>query len=603
MINRRKFTNTLATALGAMGLLPASKVLAAAKLGQADIAINEGARTFDIKHRYLNLPVTNDGDSHSIKLIVDGEVERSLYIALTDTQPDWWAFMDMSPYQGKSVSLQMKKPVAGFKGLASIVPADDLIDADNLYREKRRPQFHFSSRRGWLNDPNGLVYYKGEYHLFYQSDPYRWVGWVKHWGHAVSKDLVHWEELPIALYPDEHGAMWSGSAVVDWHNTAGLEKGDEKTLIAMYTAAAKPFTQGLAYSNDRGRTWEKYANNPVIPKLNHDDRDPKVIWYAPENKWIMVIWLDKVGPPKESVWDFTQDDWVKHYYDNPFGFFSSKDLKTWEKMSEIHLPGDRECPEFFELPVDGNAKDTRWILYGARGLYFIGHFDGSHFKPESGPHAMQQGNGFYASQTFNDIPQADGRRIVMPWAMSQTGLRGGPEGEPLYKDMPFNQMMGLPVVLTLRSTEQGLKLFVDPVDELKSLRNKAQVIKAKTIREGDNPLADIRGELLEIEVDIAPANARTVRFDLRGIPVTYDVQAQTLTCEDKTAPLAMEDGRITLRMLVDRTSIDIFGNGGQLYMPMGMIVPEDNHTLALAVKGGEAQIYGATVYELKSAWQ
>ncbi|HWQ91869.1 MAG TPA: glycoside hydrolase family 32 protein, partial [Clostridia bacterium] len=296
--------------------------------------------------------------------------------------------------------------------------------------EPLRPQFHFTSRRGWLNDPNGLVFYKGEYHLFYQHNPYGW-GWGNmHWGHAVSPDLVHWKELPIALYPDEHGTMFSGSAVVDWNNTAGFQSGSEKPLVAMFTAAGKPFTQGLAFSNDRGRTWTKYENNPVLPHIVAENRDPKVIWHAPEQKWVMALYLDE----------------------SDYALFASKDLKRWEKLSDVRIPGDSECPEFFEMPVEGREGETRWVFYGASGRHLVGKFDGTTFKPEGGPQELQRGNCWYASQTYSDIPARDGRRILIPWG------RMTAREVPFHQGMPFNQMMGLPVELTLRNTDDGLRL-------------------------------------------------------------------------------------------------------------------------------------------------
>lgn len=375
-------------------------------------------------------------------------------------------------------------------------------------------------------------------------------------------------------------------------------------MIALFTGAnftptEDGFTQSIAHSNDCGRTWKKYKNNPVLEKLTKYNRDPKVIWYAPESKWIMALYLDRIArnPPPTS----DPVELAKLYKDkNTFGLFSSPDLKRWTKMSEIRL-NDGECAEFFEIAVDGNSENKRWIFYGAGGQYLIGSFDGKTFNPESGPHSMQYGNCFYASQTVNDIPDADGRRILIPWGRTRADM-GGRDGQ-VYKGMPFNQMMGNPVVLTLRKTEQGLRLFSNPVQELKSLRHTAQIVKPQRIRAGDNPLAGIAGELFDIESEISLDDADIISFNLRGIPVTYDVRKQQLSCEGKSAPLIMLGGRIKLRMLVDRTSIDIFGNDGALYKPMGMVVPGNNHSLALTVNGGQARVEATTVFELKSAWE
>ena len=524
-----------------------------------------------VEKRYLNLPVKNGAAKRTLKLLVDGKTEREFQIELADARPDWWTFLDVSTFKGQTVVLQADKLPEDSLGLEQIDQSDVLKDDQNTYHEALRPQFHFTSRRGWLNDPNGLVFYKGEYHLFYQHNPYGW-GWDNMtWGHAVSTDLVHWKELPNALYPDEHGTMFSGSAVVDWNNTTGFQTGTEKPLVAMFTAAGHPFTQGLGFSNDRGRTWTKYENNPVLPHIAAENRDPKMVWYAPDKKWVMALYLDG----------------------NDYALFTSPDLKQWKKLSDVHLPGDAECPNFFEIPVDGNRQDTRWVFFGATGNYLVGKFDGAAFTPETKPQALQHGNAWYASQVFSDIPAADGRTILVPWA------RNG----DLHHGMPFNQMMGLPVELTLHNTDTGLSLLVNPAKELASLRQRTHTFKPQPLPPGENPLAEVKGELLEVTAEIALGDATEVGFKLRGIPVTYDVQKQQLICRDRRTQLKPVAGKIQLRMFVDRTAVDIFGNNGQLYLPMGIVIPADNNSLEISAKGGTAQIESLTVYELESAWK
>ncbi|HSY19741.1 MAG TPA: glycoside hydrolase family 32 protein [Candidatus Acidoferrales bacterium] len=522
-----------------------------------------------LEKHYLNLPVKNGAPGRHVTLLVEGQVAREFDIELADSQPDWWTFVDLTLFKGRTAALMVDRLPDDLGALKLIGQSDAINGSENLYHEALRPQFHFTSRRGWLNDPNGLVFYKGEYHLFYQHNPYGWRSGNLTWGHAVSRDLVHWQELSNALYPDEHGPMWSGSAVVDWNNTAGLQSGWEKTLITMFTAAGDPFTQGIAFSNDRGRTWNKYTNNPVLPHIIGGDRDPKVIWYAPEKKWVMALYLDQ----------------------SDYALFSSPDLKHWERMGGVTIPGTSECPEFFEMPVDGDAHNTRWIFYGGNGRYLIGKFDGHTFTPESGPFPLHHGNCWYASQTFNDIPAADGRRILVPW------------GQIDFPGMSFNQMMGLPVELSLVITDAGLRITANPVKELASLRGKSHAINPQTLSPGENPLANLSGQLFDIIAEISPGDAKEIGFNLRGVPVKYDVEKQELSCLDRTAALKLVAGKIRLRLLVDRTSVDIFGNDGALYMPMGMIIPADKTTLELYAKGGSARINSLKVYDLKSAWK
>jgi fructan beta-fructosidase len=525
-------------------------------------------REITLEKRCLNLPVKNGGPKRQMSVLVDGQAPRHFEIELADAEPDWWAFMDIAPFKGQKATLKVNKLPEDSAGLKAIDQSDEIKNADTLYREKLRPQFHFSSRRGWNNDPNGLVFYKGEYHLFYQHNPYGWNWGNMHWGHAVSPDLIHWRELPVALYPDQHGTMFSGSAVVDWNNTAGFQTGEEKVLVCIFTAAGSPFTQGIAYSNDRGRTWTKYGNNPVLPHIAAENRDPKVIWHAPDKKWIMALYLDR----------------------SDFALFSSTDLKKWERTSAVSIPGTSECPEFFEIAVDGNPQNTRWVFYGGNGRYLVGRFDGRTFTPESGPQTLHHGNCWYASQTYADIPAQDGRRILIPWGQMAT------------PGMPFNQMMGVPVELTLRTTDEGPRLLANPVKEHASLRATSRTFPPQPLSPGDNPLAGLKGELLDLTAELVPGDAAELGFNLRGVTVSYDTRKQELSCQGKKAALKPVDGRIRLRLMVDRTSIDIFGNDGRLYMPMGVIVPQDNLSLDLYAKGGRAQIAALEVHELKSAW-
>src|SRR5579862_8521931 len=216
-----------------------------------------------------------------------------------------------------------------------------------FYSEPSRPQFHFTAKRGWLNDPNGLVYFNGQYHLFFQHNPFEPEWGNMTWGHAVSKDLVRWTQLDDAIEPDKLGTIFSGSAVIDEQNTSGLGANGQAPLVCIYTAAGgtnkasigKPYTQCLAYSLD-GVTFTKYPGNPVLPHQIVNNRDPKVIWYAPTKQWLMALYLDG----------------------HTYGFFGSPDLKSWSKLSEIEVANAAECPDFFELPLDGNGGQKKWVF-------------------------------------------------------------------------------------------------------------------------------------------------------------------------------------------------------------------------------------------------
>jgi sucrose-6-phosphate hydrolase SacC (GH32 family) len=540
--------------------------------GEAQAQSANVVRNILVEKPYLNFPVKNGAPVRTVKVSIAGKTLQTFSIELADGKPDWWAFLDATLFRGKTLTIDVGRLPENSTGLSSIDQTDKIKDSEDLYHETLRPQFHFTSRRGWLNDPNGLVCFKGEYHMFYQHNPYGWSSRNMSWGHAVSKDLIHWKELPVALYPDEHGEVWSGSAVVDWKNTAGFQTGKEPPLITMFTAAGRPFTQRIAFSNDRGRTWTKYQGNPVLGHIAAENRDPKLVWFAPESKWVMALYLDH----------------------NDYAIFESHELKSWQKLQDFDLPGDAECPNFFPIPLDGNTNDLRWVFFGASGRYVVGKFDGHRFIPETQARRLQNGNCWYASQVFSDIPAKDGRCILIPW--------GRLPSDEIFRGMPFNQMMGLPVELTLKSSPSGPMLEVNPARELASLRHHKHEIKPQTLTPDVDPLANIKGDLLEIEAVIALGDAKTISFEIRGLPFTYDVPAQKISCAGSEAPLAPVDGKISLHLFVDRRSVDIFGGHGRLYMPIASALSQENHSLKLWSQGGNAAIVSLKVYDLKSAW-
>jgi fructan beta-fructosidase len=521
-------------------------------------------RDLTIDRRYLNLPVKNGATRRRMRFEVGGETVREFDIELAEEKPDFWVFADLSPFRGKKLVIETKLP-EGSKALEAITTSDDILGAADLYREKHRPQFHFTSRRGWLNDPNGLVYADGEWHLFYQHNPYGWDWGNMHWGHAVSKDLFHWQELSDALYPRRYGDWcFSGSAVVDRDNTSGWHKGQEALLVCAFTSTGRG--ECLAFSNDRGRTWTEADGNPVV---KHQGRDPKLIWHAPTKKWIMAIYDESRG---------SQD----------VAFYASSDLKKWEFQSRI--VGFFECPDLYPLAVDGDAMNVKWVLSAADGQYLVGRFDGTKFVKESGKHQVWFGD-FYAAQTYDNAP--DGRRIQIGWGRGIT-----------FPGQPFNQQMTVPVELTLRTTDDGPRLFAVPVKEIETLHERKQTWKELALPPGINPLAELKGELFDIRAELRPSAAEQVVFTLRGVPLVYDANKEQVMCQGKAAPLKVrKGGTVRLHILVDRGSIEVFGNEGQVALSAGVLMPVDNRTLALSAKGGAAKVETLTVHVLKSAWR
>ena len=545
--------------------------------------------------RYLHLPVRTGAPKVRVQYRLDGKrPDREFEIELADGTVDFYVFSDMAAYAKRQVVVHVDAAYDR-KVYEKFVESDDVPDAAAMYRESHRPQFHFTSRRGWLNDPNGLVWKDGEYHLYYQHNPFGWAWGNMHWGHAVSPDLVRWREQPIAIYPRAWGDWaFSGSAVVDHKNTGGFQAGDKPPIVAAYTSTGRG--ECIVYSNDGGRTFTEFEGNPVV---KHQGRDPRLFRHEPTNKWVMAVY-DEEGknPRRESI-----------------DFYTSADLKSWAFASRID--GFYECPDVFELPVDGDPNRKLWVVYAADGRYKLGEFDGKAFTPTSGPEKLATWHGdFYAAQTFSDEPK--GRRVQIGWARNVT-----------FPGSPFNQQMALPVELTLRSTQDGPRMFAEPVEELKSLRAAVRKVGRTTLEPGaKNPLdgadtnpfffamedprpaRDARppsgakgaGDAYEIELEFRPGAAKFVELDLRGTPLIYDVDRQDVVCEKVRTFVPQVDGAVRLHVFLDRGSIEVFANRGRTAISVAALPDDANHRLGIAAKGGAVELEKLDVYPLKSAW-
>jgi fructan beta-fructosidase len=453
------------------------------------------------------------------------------------------------------------------------------------YTERHRPQFHFSPKRNWMNDPNGLVYYDGEYHLFYQHNPFGNVWGNMTWGHAVSKDLVRWEELPLAIVPENNTFIFSGGVVVDSKNTSGLGTLENPAMVALYTAWHEPSKiqrQDLAYSLDKGRTWTKYANNPVLDIGSSEFRDPKVFWYAPEQKWVMLVVLV-----------------VEHKVQ----FYESKNLLEWKLMSEFGPAGSTggvwEVPELLELPLDGNTNNKKWILKldvgngaiagGSGGQYFIGHFDGTRFipdEPASKIRWLDYGSDFYAAIAFAGMVQKDGREVWLGWLNNWRYATSVPTD-------PWRGAQSVPRSLGLKTFSDGIHLTQQPIKELEQLRNTQKSWRNRVYFPGTMQITDVPGRKLEIIATIRPWLKGTFGLRLKGsegeaLIIGYDAKAQKLFLDRRTSgetsfhpefaayqegPLPLENGKVTLRVLIDESSVEVFGNDRtvitSLFFPRG----------------------------------
>jgi fructan beta-fructosidase len=592
------------------------RVLIMCVLLTAAIAVSAQVEKREIKvekgHTYLNLPVKNDNALVRSRVKLKDQVIDEFTIKLAEQDPDFWVFVDVSAYQGKTITLEIEKfagrpgvPVQPdakplpVKGLQLANTATTFTGQQELYKEALRPQAHFSARRGWINDPNGLIYYNGEYHLFFQHNPYGWDWGNMHWGHAVSKDLLHWTELKEAIFPvNNKDAAFSGSAVIDPQNTSGFRKDGIDPLIAFYTSTGRGESIQLSYDN--GRTFQDYAGNPLI---KHTGRDPKVFWYDKGKHWVMVVWNSgekkKLSLGEEAII-------------NQHHIYTSNDLKTWTLTSGV--AGFFECPELFELPVENQPGQSRWIMYDATGRYIVGDFDGKKFTTQQPLTQYDYAGGyFYASQTFNNTP--DNRRIQIGWGRNIK-----------HPGMPFNQAMLFPVELKLKHTPTGYRLCPTPIKEINSLHANSQEVVNQVLKTETPIQTKVSGDALHVKAVFEKGDA-TFGLNVLGYEIVYnDLLGEFTTALNPkhnttpAGPQAIFSGpaippitttiyysdpeKFTLEVIVDKNIIEIFVNDGGLYFAAPYDGAKTNIVEAFVKGRGNRKsiLQKLDVHELKSIW-
>ena len=489
----------------------------------------------------------------------------------------------------------------------------------SLYQEFHRPQFHFTPESKWMNDPNGLYYHKGKYHLFYQYFPDSIVWGPMHWGHAESNDLLHWKHLPIALFPDSLGYIFSGGAIVDKNNTSKLGTNDNPPIIATFThhdiAGEKAKTndfqkQSIAYSLDGGYEWMKYAGNPVIPNTQKikDFRDPKVVWHEPSQKWILVL---------------AAYDRVK--------FYASANLIDWEFLSDFGVEGDKrlwECPDLFPMKVEG-TNEYKWVLIvsiqknapndGTATSYFVGHFDGTVFKSEvENQEWLDWGTDNYAFVTWNNVPKDDGRILGIGWMSNWQYAQIVPTEN-------WRSAMTLPRELTLVKSKSKYSLHGLPIREFQTLRgastalNQLEIIGEKVL-EGSFSASQVE---LDITVNLKKTTANSFGIKLQNelgenILIKFDKREGKMFV-DRTnsrkhkfsedffknihsAPIAFEKDKMNIRLIIDAASVEIFINNGELSFTSIFFPSKEFSTISLFANNGTFNIINAEIHPLKSIW-
>ena len=500
----------------------------------------------------------------------------------------------------KLITALMLFPLAG----AQAKDADDAVrarygemlqrvaDDPARYTEKWRPQYHFSVPQDWINDPNGLVYFNGKYRMSFQHKHSLFQGMS--WGSAVSADLVHWQVLPPAILKDDLGDIFSGTAAVDWKDTSGFF-GGKPGLLAMFTynkSGEVGQTEGLAYSRDGGNTWQKYEGNPVIP--NYGTKifiDPKLFWYEPTKRWITFVG----GHGKMRI-------------------YSSPNAREWTFESSVEeIAEGGEVADVFQLPVNGDANNMKWVWSAGGSWFVVGTFDGHKFTPETDRIPFNAGPNAYALQTWSDLPATDTRRIAIYWI---NGLRPKPE-----LTGSWCGALTLPRELSLLKPANGsYQIAQHPVRELESLRDKAHYVEPRTMKAGETLLPGI-GSTVEIVAEFKLGTAK--RFGLKLLKsgkeetlVGYDVGSKRMFLDRSqsgytrlldyaksySVELLPDDSRISLHIFADVSIVELYGNEGVANI-MAIVLPSPaSKDIAIFAEGGEVQLTKLDVYKLKSIW-
>lgn len=558
------------------------------------------------EQKYLLLPIEEAAPDVRINMIVDNKEVKYLDARLAIHKVDYFVPIDLAGYSGQTISFKFKlntnDPLHTNLSSENIVCCKEMklsnaFDTSN--REKYRPTYHFSPLYGWMNDPNGMVYKDGEYHLFYQYNPYGSKWGNMSWGHSISKDLVNWEHRPVAIAPDALGTIFSGSAVVDRDNTAGFGAG---AIIAIYTQSSDRQVQSIAYSTDNGRTFNKYENNPVLTSDARDFRDPKVFWHNDTQRWIMVL---AVGQEMQ--------------------IFSSPNLKDWTFQSSFGKGhgahgGVWECPDLFELPVEG-TNEKKWVLLcnlnpggpfgGSATQYFVGTFDGKKFVNESPSQTkwMDWGKDHYAAVTWSDAP--DNRRIAIAWMSNWQYANDVPTSQ-------YRSPNSVPRDLSLFTVDGETYLQSAPSPELEKLRGASKkrsfsVSNTKTFTE---MIAGNEGTY-EIELSLKNRNAEVMGirlFNNQGdeVDMQYDMKEKRFSMDRRKSgnvgfnenfPMltwtTIEDkDEVKLRLYVDKSSIEAFGDGGRFAMTNQVFPSEPYNHINFYSKGGSFKVDSFIVYRL-----
>ena len=562
--------------------------------------------------KYLLLPVQDAGEESQVHVVVDGKLERSIVVRLATSKVDYTVPLDLTPYQGKHVVLNVVTPQsrstireAKEDACWKDMRLSDTFSAEN--REKYRPAYHHTPLYGWMNDPNGMVYHDGVWHLCYQWNPFgsKWQNMT--WGHSTSRDLIHWEPQEPALLPDGLGTIFSGSSAIDEANSAGFGK---NSIVTLFTSAANSQVQSLAYSNDGGYTYTTYPGNPVLT-LESEARDPNMFWNEETKQWTLIL---------------------AHALDHEMLIFTSPDLKSWTLQSSFGKglgaqDGVWECPDLFELPVTG-TQEKKWVLIcninpggpfgGSATQYFTGSFDGKTFKVDTDASGnvptkwLDYGKDHYATVSWSDTP---GRRTVIGWMSNWQYAAEVPT-------LQFRSANTLPREMGVFKVDDQYYVSSKPSPELDALRGKI-THNAKRIQVGKRAhtvsLPQENDGICEILMNVDAKRSKQLKMTLANkaqekVTIIYDVEKETISF-DRTqsgivdfsqdfpavtvTPTYENDGSVNLRLFIDRSSMELFEQEGRFVMTNLVFPTSPYTTLSFQAEEGSAKVNNLQIYSIK----
>ena len=521
-----------------------------------------------ITKKYLVVPVCYGAEQVNVQFKSEGKLIFDLDICLHPDHTDTLYYVNFERFKGMTFEIE---------GAPEGIQFDQADEADDtgIYEEKARPRVHFTAKKGWINDPNGCIKIDDTYHLYFQHNPVGRKWGNMHWGHATSKDLLHWEEQDIVLFPDEMGTMYSGSAFYDEENISGLGTKENPPILYFYTASGGvnllsrlqgvDYTQCLAYSLDKGKTLIKYDKNPIIPHQVASNRDPKVIYSKEIDGYVMALYLQ----------------------DNNYGLYTSKNLIDWTQTDEIALPEDSECPDFYPLPVEGE-EDTLWVLTGANDRYLVGRLSSEgKFRPVQEAGRLHYGNSNYAAQTYSNI--TDGRKLKIAW---------------YNYDIPgqyFNCAMNIPTELKLRHSGDKYLLCAQPVQELEILRTGTATYTDKTIKEGESLNFPTEGKAQDIRLNVRGGSKLEIEY--LGKTILIDNHGCYVNIGDHYFPSYIGDDGVVLRIISDVTGLEIFARDGQAFAGIGFMSDYAKSDIVIKAIEGDTEVRSLEISPLADVWK